>query len=123
MAERRHGLGVLVLLMFLMLGFLGLQQLGYSSMVGSNSVGMRSAATALIRERIAHVRSLGYDSADSTQGEEPYGAISGYPSHRRVTAVAPDAHVPEAKLVTVSVFWGGDRYWLKAEAILGPGQR
>jgi len=114
---------MLWLLLLLLLGFLGLQQVAYSTMAGSAVMRMRAAAAVLGNERIDHIRSLDSTAADSIEGEEPYGAIPGQPEYRRVTSVAPDSRASDVNVVTVRVYWDGDRCSLRTDALLASVRR
>lgn len=111
---------VLIAMGITSIAFLGVTSLVMSVTMGNRSSNIRTVATVLAQDGLDKVVNAGFTDTASTV-TEGYNSINvagtGYPSYKRVTAIANTSQ-PNVKKVTVSVFGENDAQSVVAHTLL-----
>ncbi len=119
--HHQHGftlIEVLVALVVLSIGMLGVSRITVSTVSVHTANERLAKASALLQDRMEHIKQSGYAGSATVSSTEAYGSIPQYSIYKRVTSVAANTPATNIKTVTVTVFWQNDRHALSASTIL-----
>jgi type IV pilus assembly protein PilV len=114
-------LEILVATVVLSVGFVGIVGVTTSVMSGVTLSGRMTTATTLAQEKMEEMRRLGYAGMSDTDGTdtEDYYTIRHYPLFKRIVFTSVSHAADGLKMVTVTVWWDGDRHRVVLKTLVG----
>ena len=119
-------LEIMVALVVLAIGMLGLSRLSIANIDINVTNKNALIASVLLQDHMESIKQAGYARATNPSTTEDYGQVPDsngsfdtYRPYKRVTSIALNTPATNIKTVTVTVYWGRDKYSLSGSMILG----